>query len=327
MNPNMDWNRVNARPVITMPEQIRDGMLKSFADTNNEIERNWRNIWIPNIKANTKFIGDFSRYGYYNICGTKEGRTAYLVGGGPSLRHNITDLKKTKDADIWTSAHTLKYLVKNGIRPDYTVVLDGKDRQAEWLDIGDESKGMNLLMDIHCTPKIFNVWKGPMIFFRSTAMAEDAFTREQYAITDFDHVALSGGNVITSAYYMIMRMGYKRVVFVGNDLANDVNDVRIHYADGSVDDGMIDRMESEKEGKSYQDPFRDSSIECDIQGLGVWSRGRMFNYKYWLDLRSQENTGIEHINATEAGILGAYPEGNIKSIKQMRLCDVEFESG
>jgi hypothetical protein len=45
------------------------------------------------------------------------------------------------------------------------------------------------------------------------------------------------------------------------------------------------------------------------------------NFKCWFENRCYSEPGI-YINATEGGILGSYPEGNIEQIKQMALSDV-----
>jgi hypothetical protein len=72
------------------------------------------------------------------------------------------------------------------------------------------------------------------------------------------------------------------------------------------------------------DPYTKDKVTImvpDISGRGTMTLIRMYMYKLWLDY-TISNISVEHINATEGGILGAYPQGNLSSIKQMRLVDV-----
>jgi hypothetical protein len=54
----------------------------------------------------------------------------------------------------------------------------------------------------------------------------------------------------------------------------------------------------------------------DVFGHRVKTWQSYYNFKCWFESRACSVPGT-YINATEGGILGSYPEGNIEQIKQM----------
>lgn len=243
--------------------------------------------------------------------------TAYLVGAGPSLKDNVHDIPKT--GKIITNTHSLKFLLKNGVKPDYVGLVDAFDRQAEWCDIGNDSKDLTLLMDINCTPKIFKVWKGQIVFFRTVNKPDEGATgtaKKLWELSDMEHFVGSGGNVMTAMLGCAHLMGFQRFVFVGHDYANT----------GGNFERKVDYPDSQDKGETSAMPedmkFNDAMIDIDIQGLGILTLSRMWLYKYWTESLAFGCKDREFINATEGGILGSYPGGNLGFIRQMRLVEV-----
>ena len=64
------------------------------------------------------------------------------------------------------------------------------------------------------------------------------------------------------------------------------------------------------------------TIRCvDVYGNKALTWQSYYNFKTFFDWMAQIVGGI-YINATEGGIFGAYPEGNIKHVRQMALSEV-----
>ena len=317
MNETINWGLVKARPLIdSIPQEAVESMKIAQESNENIVDKIWGKIWPRNLKANVKKVGDLDKYGVGYLEGTNVGKTAYLVGAGPSLKYNVNEIPK--DGKIFTSGHSVKYLLKNGVKPDYVGIVDAYDRQAEWCDIGDESKDITLLMDINCTPKMFKVWKGPIVFFRTVANSKSGLSEELWKISDMSHMVGCGGNVMSAMMTCAMMMGSKRIIFIGHDYCSGISDgIGVTYADGSRDTGRWVRMPKEKK-------FDDTFIDVDIQGKGVMTLGRMWGYKFWTELMAQRyvKEGFSFINATEGGILGSYFEGNLNYISQQRLAEV-----
>jgi hypothetical protein len=320
MNEKTNWGLVMNRPLISsIPAETAQMMSKSdeINRHNGGVGKVWGKTWMRNIVRNRAVV-DMSQYGIYNLLDRHVGQTAFLFGAGPSLAENIMDYKDDAKNVILTSTHSLKYLLGAGIRPSYVGVVDAYARQAEWADVGNESKGITLLMDVNCSPRLMDVWKGPIIFFKTVGRGEEGTTaRQLYDVCPMEDLLKSGGNVMTAMISAAHLMGMKKFVFVGHDYAMGADHMEsgVNYADGSLDVGKGSNLPLDA-------LWSDLMIDIDIQGLGTGTLGRMLGYKHWTESAAQIHRDCEFINATEAGVLGAYPEGNLDFIKQMRLKDV-----
>ena len=309
MNLNINWDLVKARSLLS---SIPEHCVKEYEEDtkHSNVGLSWGPRWIKNLKANVKKVGDLGRFGIMHLENRWAGKTAYLVGAGPSLKNNVNDIPK--DGKIITNVHAVKFLIENGIKPDYVGVIDAYDRQAKWCDIGNESKGISLLMDINCSPEIFKTWKGPIIFFRTIGKGDTGLAKDLWDLSDMDHLIRSGGNVMTAMLYAARIMGMKKFVFIGHDYANVGFDFGVDYANGQRDTGKTSRGPK-------KDKFMDSMWGVDIQGLGVITLMRMWIYKFWTESFATGQKDCEFLNCTEGGILGSYPQGNLSFIKQCRL--------
>jgi len=300
-----DWKLVEKRPIIdTIPQRIADEMIVTEKFVNNNTLEGWEKIWTKNLVENNN-RWNFQKYSAKKLKDTNKRGACFLIGAGPSLKYNIRFLKDKKGIII-ASSHILKTLLANGIKPHYVIVLDAKDVQAEFLDVGDESKNLTLISDILVSPLIWDKWKGKVLFFQAETFDKIKEMIRKY--TDFDCEITTGGHVIGAAYIIACSMKSKRIVFVGTDYCNDLSPA-IKYSNNLY-------------GEDDKNSGSDAMITCDIQGKGVYTLLRQYINKFWLDCISFQFPDIEHINATEGGILGAYLEGNLKTIKQMRLKEV-----
>jgi hypothetical protein len=94
------------------------------------------------------------------------------------------------------------------------------------------------------------------------------------------------------------------IAFVGADFAFG-RDKKFHPFDSPYD-------------KQY-----DGLIPCtNVFGDRVYTWQSYFNFKSWFEfiaMGGQGNNYAKFFNCTEGGILGAYPQGNIKQIEQLPL--------
>jgi hypothetical protein len=248
--------------------------------------------WCHNFKENSKKY-DFNEFSAMKVKNTEKG-SAYIIGASPSLKDDIEDLKGRET--IIASSHALKFLLNNGVTPKYVVEADPMIDQAEYLNIGKTD--ITLLTTVIAHPKVLDVWKGKVLFFCNAEIPE---------AENVEAIVSPVGNVVNTAYLLATAMGFNRVVFVGNSLANNFlsKDVTLH-ADGSEDKSRVKDRDM---------------LTVDIHGCGIMTNPMMYAYKCWLDQASIEFKDIEHINVS-GGILGAYYEGNLSTIKQMKLSEV-----
>ena len=170
----MDWKEVESRPQL---DSIPENDIKFFeGDISTNINKNtvsmWGRLWLENLKGNSHI--DFNKYSAYQFKDKFKGETAFLVGAAPSLKNNINDLKNKK-GHIMTCGHALKFVMENGIKPEFVFVIDSHEKQKEWVNIGDDSKDINLVVPITVHPEVVKNWKGNVFFFRSIGEGETQF--------------------------------------------------------------------------------------------------------------------------------------------------------
>lgn len=291
-----DWDMIRERTFLDTIPQLYLDEGNDLADRMNKGTMiSWATTWQKNVSKNTRSY-DFASMSIKGLSKAHVGETAYLIGCGPSLAANIEDLKRKEGIKI-SVLHALPYLLKQGVIPDYVVAIDARRLNSAWMSDGP----WTLLTDIVTHPVTLRKWHGKKYFFRSHALEGLSFDK----YTDFKDYISCGGNSLGAGYSIAHGMGCNRIVFVGMDLANGFQR-HTNYANG---------WSNRKTGV-------DTFLTCDISGRGIYSLVRMHMYKMWYDMQACNHPEVEHINATQGGILGAYMEGNIKSMKQMKLEDV-----
>lgn len=140
---------------------------------------------------------------------------AIVVSPGPSLKKNIEVLKKAKNrAFIIATDTALNLLLNEGIIPDAFVIVDchkslrkftNEETQHIPMFTTETAKGQ--VLDMLCNKKIF--------MNNSLGYANVLFNElgKDYAVNG------SGGSVATVCYMVAKRMGFKKIILVGQDLA------------------------------------------------------------------------------------------------------------
>jgi hypothetical protein len=291
------WDLVLTRPQLDyIPKYYFKGVKKIVKAVQKNTVNGWKDRWEKNFKANSEAY-DFSSLNVKQLKYKHKGLPALLIGAGSSLVKNL-EVIKTKPFIKYVSLHSLRYMMENGVRPDYVVSLDAHEKQAKFFE-GVDTTDLVLLADIRTAPDVLSAWKGKVYFFN----AENKINPYCSISTNI----VSGGSVMGAAYNLAINLGAKKIIFCGMDFSNPFGEIhKVQYADGSTDEGT----------------GVDAFITADISGRGIWTLVRMWLYKIWFENSALSMSGIEHINATEGGILGAYPEGNLSYIKQMKLAEV-----
>ena len=140
---------------------------------------------------------------------------AVIVGGGPSLKNHLNELRwrKKKGHTIMATNGTHDYLIENGIIPDYMVILDARKENVKFV-----SKPMDYvkyLVASQCDPAVFDALEGRnvMVFHNSTPGAE-------VLLTGFDkptHLLGGGTTVVLKAMVLAELSGYQTIHLYGVD--------------------------------------------------------------------------------------------------------------
>ena len=264
-----------------------------------------------NIIGNLKYIAE----GYHPQLLSKvipyDG-AAILVSAGPSLNKNIQELKRAKNKCLIVAVDTaVKPLMKEGIVPDIMTTVDALKPLA--LVEAEGSEQIPLVAPSCAVTAMVEHQKGKKIFYcdgHSVPLQLYAINHKQ-----FSNVAV-GGSVACAGFSLIYKLGFDKIILVGQDLAFTGN--RSH-ADGTFKEKM---------------PEEDTSKMIMVKGNyedKVPTRGDFKIFLEWFEdyikaMKQRRNVTV--YNATEGG---AYIEGTeIITLKEIldQVCqgeEIDFE--
>ncbi|MDD7642135.1 MAG: DUF115 domain-containing protein [bacterium] len=207
---------------------------------------------------------------------------AIVVSAGPSLNKNIHELKKAKNKAFIVAVDTaVKPLVRAGIIPDMYVIVDGL-KPEELLDF-EEAKSIPMMPSVTSAKAVLSNHHGKKIFYFEGQM----FLWNLFAMNGipFSNVAC-GGSVACSAFSVVYKLGFSRIILVGQDLAMTGNKT---HADGTF-----------KEKMDEIDTSHCMMVEGNCEEK-VPTRGDFKLYLDWFNYYIAGCEGIHVMNATEGG--------------------------
>lgn len=258
-----------------LPEgNLKASFQKMFLEEDNF--NRWKIQMSRNFRINRKHVSHRSA----QLKPKFQGKTIYLVAGGPSLDKNILDIKKAAEQGIVLAvARSLKYLLAHDIIPDYCILTDPKPPVYEQIR-GIETCQVPMILLSTAWREVSVCYKGEkyLIFQHGFEKAE------QEAQVHKDILLETGGSVVTTAIELCIRMECQKIVFVGLDLAFTEN--RTHFG--------------EHGGRISEDYAR---VVEDIYGNLIPTSENLNSYRRWIENRiARENSDkIEFIDATEGG--------------------------
>lgn len=210
---------------------------------------------------------------------------AIVVSAGPSLDKNIKMLKRAKGKAIIIAVDTaLNALAKADILPDIAVTVD--PTKSVLLFSHEKMIDIPLVYGLSANSEILNVHKGIRIYHDAgdsvLNVFYDKFRKKRIALE-------TGGSVANDAYSLAQKLGFKTIIFVGQDLAYP-NDQE-HSAD-SYGDTRNNYITNNGKVYFYVD---------DIYGGKVKTEYNMNMYRLWFERAVQVYSDIRHIDATEGG--------------------------
>lgn len=214
-----------------------------------------------------------------------EGMPAIIVSAGPSLNKNILELKKAKGkAFIIATDTALRGLFAADIIPDAFVIADSHKNPNKFINEKLHEIAVICLETAQYIALDFH--KGKKIFLNDSFGYGDKIYKELgYEYKDKD----SGGNVASTAFTIVKEMGFKTIIFVGQDLAFTNNSKYYEYQNNKfeIDEASIG---------TYVE------VE-DINGGEVYTSKDYKLYLDWFENEIKKNQYLEIIDATEGGAL------------------------
>lgn len=186
-------------------------------------------VWLDQIYEN--FIkSNINIHGLKELFGTNRDATAVVIAAGPSLHDNNNNLELLQDSAFYkenkgiiiTTGHTLKDCITAGVVPDYMVLVDSDEIEADWIDIDEKyMKDITAIFVPAIHPKVLERWKGKKYFYMShipqktipnvQAVLEGLFPM----FTLFD----GGSNVGTIAWNIARYLGCTTMALLGLDFS------------------------------------------------------------------------------------------------------------
>ena len=218
---------VKNKEFLLLTQKVFDACKSKMVDINTIIK--FSKIWLFNTIDNISFINEKKAFLLSDLEDRFTGQTALIAGAGPSLNDNIENIKANRDKlVIFAVNKSLRYLVSNGIYPDFVVCLDAKNMKKTVGGLEPILDKFNCIADIRTDSSItsFGFHK---IFFNFSE--SDFFIKKIAKYNENMRFYESGGSASTFALVSAIKMGFSKVVFAGIDLAFKDN---VIYTDGQV---------------------------------------------------------------------------------------------
>jgi hypothetical protein len=305
---------VTYRPLIDRPPETQGNLFQRAASNDTATVERWRDIWVEYAKKTKERFGSFADRSIGKLYGVNRMKPVIICGSGPSLKSSIDALKENANSEhpvmVVSCLHNFGYFQDEGFHAYYYMTLDsGEITVADVFEGRKEApehywnatKGKKLLATISTHPKLFDLWQGDIILFNVMIPNLEIQTKLQ-EVERFTHYVSPGGNALGGCFYAAKAIFCSDpVMFVGADFCFDTNNqfhsYKTHYDDlgGYV---MWPSVFSEINRKTW---------------------ASYLNFKFFFDHCAMKIPGT-YINCSE-GLLGAYPEGNLKQFKYCSLKD------
>ena len=271
----------------------------------------WRKTWEANVRTNNEKFGPFASKSLGELFGKAHQKPVIIAGAGPSLKNAKDSLKDRQDITLVSCLHNFHFLEDNGTPADFYVTLDAGEVTIEEVSEGGQkssdeywsiTRDRTLLAYIGTSPRLLEKWQGKVLFFSAPVPDQD-FMKFCDDIEVFNVYVSNGGNVLGACLYIAKAfLGASSIAFIGADFCFSY-DKKFHAWNSKYDAklGNVLRVK-------------------DVFGNSVFTWKSYHNFKGWFEWVSMTVPGA-YYNCSEGGTLGAYLEGNIRSIIQLPLKD------
>ena len=171
--------------------------------------------------------------------GIYAGKTAIIVSAGPTLSENIELLKDAQNkAVIFSVGPALKTLVENNIKPDFLCIIEVMNcsKQVAGLDLSD----INLILEPYTNKNIQALETKNKFVHISSNMPSSQYFADVVGLSTEGYLAQ--GTVSYMALNTAVKMGFSKIIFVGQDLAYVEGQC---YSKGSAYEDLVCKLNPE----------------------------------------------------------------------------------
>ncbi len=222
ISPNYD--KLFMESCVRFYREIKESLTTALVNVNSTIAFGEKNIY--NTLKNMCFLSEsISLIDLMKVI--PKDVPAIVVAAGPSVEENIEYLKRSKGkAIIFAVDRILDYLLDQDVEPDFVVTLDPKKQMKHFSKREDVT--VPLICYFESNHDILVKHKGKKIFCTSDSFSEEVYHRTKKISPNL----ITSGSVAIVAYSACVKLGFQRIVLVGQDLAYHNN---ASHAGGETD--------------------------------------------------------------------------------------------
>ncbi|NDJ26724.1 MULTISPECIES: motility associated factor glycosyltransferase family protein [unclassified Campylobacter] len=222
----------------------------------------------------------------------KNEQTAIIVSSGPSLSKQLSLLKSYQNkACIFVADSAYSMLAQQGIKPDFVSMLERTDFTAEFFNNDFKEFDHNIIFILKALihPNAIKYLQKNKRKFMLVCPNDDAFIKN-LRLDDFGYLSM-GQNVAHMNFCLACVLGFKNIIFIGQDLAFD------------------------EKGNSHPKEYKhkadyESAMYAKIPTLAYGGQKQVQSHLVWLMFKSlfekdfliaKEHFHVNIYNATEGG--------------------------
>lgn len=201
-------------------------------DSNKQTQQFFQEDWLRN--GLYQMASMFSTPSIEELQGQVKGITAVVISSGPSLQKDIDWIQRLKPhALIIAAGSSIQALVKNGIRPHLTVVMDGGVINNK---VFEDPRTLESPL-LHTSSAYYEISARKSNHLIHSIMKNDVASQYFMGLAEEEVIISSTPTVAGTAMQAAIRLGANRIIMMGQDLSFPENK---YYADG------VSHMSSEK---------------------------------------------------------------------------------
>lgn len=293
---------VKNKELLLLTQKVFETCKSKMVDVNT-ITR-FSKKWLFNTIENLGFISKEQGYALTALEEKFSGQTALIAAAGPSLNDNIAKIQANRDKFVILAVNkAVKYLLQNGITPDFVVCLDASYIEETIGGLGEQLARTNCIMDLR-TDSTITSYKFNKIFFN---FSSSDFLAKKLSSYNLLKQYETGGTASTLALMAAIKMGFSKIVFTGLDLAFKEN---IIYTDGS-------KMERISQNQILVNSVKKNLVQVkSVTNSPVYTRDDYATFIHHFETLIKSLNFSEIYNTTT---FGAYIEG-IKNVSFEEIC-------
>lgn len=206
------WNEYYAAQTKDLPQKIEHALEKIKADFSVQVH--FGKIWLRNIFLNLRLAGAVNpAYPY-----TDTGRTALILGAGPSLEEGLSLLKKKRQRyTVFCTDTAFPAVCANGITPEFFIAIDPQHISYQHT-IGVIPKETIGIFDLSANTAGARRFyeNGNTLFFTAGG---HPLVRTAALFSPFPPLTTGSGTVAVAAYHAAQALGYRHIECSGMDFA------------------------------------------------------------------------------------------------------------